>query len=66
MFEEHEKFLFQNKRNVVLNKNSVEGKPCINRESKSPKLTIYLYSCYDEHESTRSCNTDVYLPRTQQ
>ena len=25
---------------VVLNENSVEGKPCINRESKSDELTI--------------------------
>ena len=23
-----------------------ERKPCINRESKSDKLTIYLYSCH--------------------
>ena len=33
MFEEQEK-------NVVLNENSVEGKTCINRESKSDELTI--------------------------
>ena len=33
MFEEYEK-------NVVLNENSVEGKQCINRESKSDELTI--------------------------
>ena len=33
MVEEHE-------NNVVLNGNSVEGKPCINRESKSNELTI--------------------------
>ena len=26
--------------NVVLNENSVEGKPCINRESKILELTI--------------------------
>ena len=39
MFEEHEK-------NVVLNENSVEGKPCINRESKSDEITIQLYSCH--------------------
>ena len=33
MFEEQE-------NNVVLNENSVEGKLCINRESKSDELTI--------------------------
>ena len=33
MFEENE-------NNVVMNENSVEGKPCINRESKSGELTI--------------------------
>ena len=47
MFEEHENCLFQNENNVVLNENSVEGKPFINRESKNDKLTIQLYSCYD-------------------
>ena len=41
--------------------NSVEGKPCINRRSKSLELTIYLYSCYDEHEVPSSCDTTVYL-----
>ena len=30
-----------------MNENSVEGNPCINRESKSDKLTIQLYSCHD-------------------
>ena len=38
MFEEHE-------NSVVLNENSDEGKPCINRESKSDELIIQLYSC---------------------
>ena len=33
MFEEQE-------NNVVLNENSVERKPCINRESKSDEITI--------------------------
>ena len=33
-----------NENNVVLNENSVEGKPCINRESNSDELTIQLYS----------------------
>ena len=40
MFEEHE-------NNVVLNGNSIEGNPYINRESKSDELTIKLYSCHD-------------------
>ena len=40
MFEEHEK-------NVVLNENSVKVTQCINRESKSNEITIYLYSCHD-------------------
>ena len=57
MFGEHENCLFQNEKNVVLNENSVEGKPCINKESKSLEITIYLYSCYDEDESSSSCNT---------
>ena len=43
---------------------NVEGKPCINRESKSLEITIYLYRCYDEHESARICNTTVYLSYT--
>ena len=61
MFEEHGNCLFQNEKNVVLNENSVEGKPCINRESKILDLTIYLYSCYDEHEAPSGFNTTVYL-----
>ena len=40
---------------------SVEGKPCINIESKILELTIYLYRCYDEYEAPSSCNTTVYL-----
>ena len=34
IFEEHENCLFKNETNVVLNDNSVERKPCINRESR--------------------------------
>ena len=46
MFGEHENFLpYEN--NVVLNENSVERKPCKNRESKSLYITIKLYSCHD-------------------
>ena len=40
MFEVHE-------NNAVLDENSDEGKPCINRESKSDELTIQLYSCHN-------------------
>ena len=47
--------------NVFLNEKSIKGKPCINRESKSLELTIWLYRCYDEHEAPSSCNTTVYL-----
>ena len=36
----------RDENNVVLNENSVEGKPCINRESKSDGIAIYLYSCH--------------------
>ena len=53
--------MFQNKNNIVLNENSVEGKPCINIESKILELTIQLYICYDENESPSSRNTTVYL-----
>ena len=41
------KIIFPDEKNIVLNENSVEGKPCINIESKSDDLTIQLYSCYD-------------------
>ena len=40
MFEEHE-------NNVDLNEKSVEGKQCIDRDSKSNEFTIQLYSCPD-------------------
>ena len=41
MLEEHDNFLSEMK--TVFK----ERKPCINRESKSDELTIYLYSCHD-------------------
>ena len=41
------KTIYPDENNVVLNENSVEGKPCINRESKSNELTIQLYSCHN-------------------
>ena len=41
------KTVYQDENNVVLVENSVEWKPCINRESKSLELTIKLYSCHD-------------------
>ena len=46
MFKEHENYLSRQKK-IVLNENSVEGKPCIDGESKSDEITIYLYSCHD-------------------
>ena len=63
MFKAHENCLFQNENDFVLNKNSVEGKQCINRESKSLEIIIKLYICYDEHEAPISCNTTVYLSK---
>ena len=61
MFVEHWKISVLEEDNAVLNENSVEGKPCINRESKIPELTIWLYRWYDEHESPSSCNTTAYI-----
>ena len=41
------KTVYPDENNVVLDENSVERKPCINKESKSDELTIQLYSCHD-------------------
>ena len=41
------KTVYQDENNVFLDENSVEEKPCINREIKSLELTIKLYSCHD-------------------
>ena len=41
------KTVYPDENNVVLKENSVERKPCINRESRSDELTIKLYSCHD-------------------
>ena len=41
------KTVYQDETNVVLDKNSVELKPCTNRESKILDLTINLYSCHN-------------------
>ena len=54
MFEEQE-------NNVVLNEKSVEGKPCINRESKSDSLTVYLYSCHDINMNFLAVVTPPYI-----
>ena len=51
-------------KNVVLNRKSVEKKPCINRDSRNFNLKILLYLCYDEHEPPSSCNTTVYLSQS--
>ena len=40
MFEEHWKMSVLEENNVVLDEKIVEGKTCINRESKSLELTI--------------------------
>ena len=44
-FLDNMKTLYQDENNVVLNENSVERKKCVNRESKSNEIIIYLYSC---------------------
>ena len=41
------KTVYQDENNVVLDENSVEWKPFINRESNILELTIKLYSCHD-------------------
>ena len=41
------KTAYPDENNVFLDENSVERKPCINRESKSDELTIKLYSFHD-------------------
>ena len=41
------KTVYSDEKDVVLDENSVERKPCINRESKSLELTIKLYSCHN-------------------
>ena len=41
------KLSIRDENNVFLNENSVEVKPCINRESKSDEVTIQLYSCHN-------------------
>ena len=46
-FLEDMKIVYPDENNVVLNENSVERKPCINRESKSDDITIKLYSYHD-------------------
>ena len=32
--------MFENENNVILNENSAEGKPCINREIEISEITI--------------------------
>ena len=41
------KGIYPDEKNVVLDKNSVERKSCINIESKIFEITIELYSCHD-------------------
>ena len=44
---ENMKTVYPDEKDVVLNENSVERKPFINRESNSIELTIMLCSCHD-------------------
>ena len=44
---ENMKTVYPDENKDVLDEKSVERKPCINRESNSDELTIYLYSCHD-------------------
>ena len=41
------KTVYLDEKNFVLDENSVERKPCINRKSKIFEIPIYLYSCQD-------------------
>ena len=41
------KTVYPDENNFVLDENSVERKPCINREIKSDEIPIQLYSCHD-------------------
>ena len=55
------KLSIQNENSVVLNENSTEGKTCMNRESKSLYITIYLYSCYDINVNLLAVVTPAYI-----
>ena len=61
MFVDFGNCLIHNENNDVLNENSDEVKPCINRENRILELTIWLYSYYDKHEAPGSCNTNVFI-----
>ena len=55
------KLSIQNENNVVLNENSVEGKPGINRECNSNELIIKVYSCYDIKMKLLAVVTPPYI-----
>ena len=55
------KLSIQDEKNVVLNENSVEGKPYINRESKSNELKIQLYSCHGINMNLLAVVTSPYI-----
>ena len=55
------KTVYQDENNLVLDENSVELKPCINRESKSLELTIKLYSCPDINMKFLVVVTPLYI-----
>ena len=75
MFVEHWKLSVLEENNVVLDDNSVEGKPCKNRESKSLELKSYTdvimnmnflavvtpRYIYQNLSLKKNCNTDTYI-----
>ena len=60
MLEEN-KTIHPDENNVVLDENSVEKKTCINKESKSLELTIYVYSCHNINMKTVVVVTPPYI-----
>ena len=55
------KTVYPDENNVVLDENSVERKPCINRESKSLELKIQSYSCHDINMKLLVLVTPTYI-----
>ena len=56
------KTVYPDENTVVIDENTIEIKPCINRESKSDELTnlVIQLSRY-QHEVPSSCNTTNYI-----
>ena len=55
------KSVYPDENNVVLNENSIEGKPCINRESESDGITIQLYSFNNININISAVVTPPYI-----